>query len=300
MKRKIKLSYILSLLLVTISIISKAQIALEQDYDTAQFQLSYIKLQHYGEKYAWVSNPALGAVGQATRKINLYNLNHSLWKTINIASMPYIPKPLGSNNTSILFISDSLFATDTLIEFMYTGSYGDTIGLGVITTKYQTTIYNENMVQLFTCDCGLYRINNNDTPSQFTEPIFNTSQGTKMILNSISPYKAKVYSLPGMYINANKSYVLSDAQIPVTSERMNIYPNPSFDYTTISYSLPIDIETAKMVFYDLNGKMVKSFTIDHTFTNLRLSVYDLNAGSYYCQVEGENRVLSSKKLIKIN
>ncbi|MBK9477945.1 MAG: T9SS type A sorting domain-containing protein [Bacteroidetes bacterium] len=279
---------------------ASAQIVLENSYDTASYSLSYVRLQHNGEKYVAIRHSNFSSAYQSMK---FYNLNHSIWKTINLSSLPIITGPFGGSSRAILFVSDSLFATDTLIEFMYSISYGDTIpgsGGGAVFSNMYTYIYNENLTSIFSDNVGLYNGNYSGFPEE-KWPIINTTQGTKMILNSTYPlFQAKVYSLPGIYINANKSYVLDQAQVPESAEKMNIYPNPSSDYTIVSYSLPKDVETAKMVFYDLNGKMVKSFTIDHTFTNLRLSVYDLNTGSYYCQVEGENRVLSGKKLIKIN
>jgi hypothetical protein len=293
-----KISFLLLACLFMASVsVSKlsAQIVLEQSYDTTAYNFSYVKLQHFGEKYL------VAGTKSNMFKIKLYNLNHSLWKNISNISVPAISNPsFGNLSAKVLFVSDSLFAVDTLIEFMFSVNYRDTIN-NFNFDRLLTYIFNENGVQLFFDSSGIYNPYYQGIPSEFW-PIVNTSQGTKMILFQQKPklFASKVFSLPGRYLNANKNYVLDQAQIAETAEKMQLYPNPASDYTTISYQLPNDIEIAKMVFYDLNGKMVKSFTIDHTFTSLRLSVFDLNAGSYYCQVEGENRVLSSKKLIKIN
>lgn len=274
-----------------------AQIVLEQNYDSSAYNFTYVKMQHYGEKYV------VAKTKSNNFDIKFYNLNHSLWKSITNVAVPVTAQPsfgISATVKKVLFVSDSLFAVDTLVEFMYTVHYPDTSS-GIYFTKMLTYVYNENGVQLFFDSLGIYDKYYQGMSTEYW-PIVNTSQGTKMILFQEKPYHSstRVYSLPGSYLNANKNYLLDQALDAVATEKMQIFPNPSTDFTTISYSLPSDVETAKMVFYDLNGTMVKYFTIDSAFTSLKLSVFDLKSGSYYCQVESESRILSTKKLIKIN
>ncbi len=62
---------------------AKAQITLEATYDTASYYLYIVNLEIDGDKYIKLQQGDSGK-----RFIYLYNLNHSLWKTIDCNSFP--------------------------------------------------------------------------------------------------------------------------------------------------------------------------------------------------------------------
>ena len=256
--------------LLALSINAKAQITLEHTYDSASTQsfgtpatfsqLIVINFAISGERYVKVNR--WGNV------IEIYNMNHSLDKTISLAGMP-----LGSwGLQDILYISENLFSTDGKIAFIYTDQ----------SINY-TGIYNEDGALLFS-DTGLVTIKPNFEQQQY--PIYNTSVGTKMILSyhgsNISSYKAKVFSLPGILTTA-----INEANINLISQSSisNPYPNPSENSTQIDYALPKGTNQGEIVFYNMQGKEVKRFKVDNTFNSLLISTSDLAAGTYYYQLQ---------------
>ena len=87
----------------------------EQDYGLQLFYL--VNLEIDGDKYVQINKPA--------QTIKFYNLNHTIWKSISYSNVSTNIGPAPSNDkaeSSILYITQSLFNTDAKIEFMYTCS----------------------------------------------------------------------------------------------------------------------------------------------------------------------------------
>ncbi|MBS1648000.1 MAG: T9SS type A sorting domain-containing protein [Bacteroidetes bacterium] len=179
-------------------------------------------------------------------------------------------------------MSQKLFDTDTLIEFMYV--YGD------ISNNHYTRIYKENGTLLFS-DMAAPTINLTTPEQQY--PIYNTPNGTKMIL-SYSNGQAKVFSLGGTLSAgiAQKSHVFAGSL-------GNAYPNPVSATTTIPYTLPPDANEGEVVLYNTEGTEVKRFRVDNTFANLQISTNDVPAGTYYYQLLVSGNAIGIKKLIVI-
>ena len=81
----------------------KAQITLEHSYNYA---VSVVNLSVSGYKYS--------ALDATTQEVKLFNLNHSLWKTITLNI------PSGYTLQSTNFISEKLFNLDNNVELLYT------------------------------------------------------------------------------------------------------------------------------------------------------------------------------------
>ena len=161
---------------------TKAQFTLEHIYDSASVyntcageveQLLVVDFEVSGNQYVKINR-----CGQV---IDVYNMSHSLVKTITLTSM-LSSHPMGD----VLYLSQHLFNTDSLIEFMFT-----------LPPNY-TGIYNENGVLLFS-DTSAPLIHVNYPLQQY--PIYNTSVGTKMIL-SCRNGQAKVFGLAGTLTTA--------------------------------------------------------------------------------------------------
>ncbi len=306
MKNYFKVLLITVLLNLYFSNGSKCQIVFEQEYDSSAQQLSFVNFQINGGKYVRVMYPenlGPGSISLYPRKIDIYNLNHSLWKTIPLNNIAFYPVNI-SAYYAINYLSDSLFDTDNLIEFSFTVISSDTNVTGGNPGVIKTFVYNENQNLLFSDSSagmfatGLLSIKLTSYPN----PIFNTSTGTKMILNSpgSSNSKSRVYSLPGQLSRNTYSIPTGVDNVGRTAMKMNLYPKPSSGNVTVEYDLPADVLQADLVFYDVNGKKIKSFKIDHTFHNLYLSNNDLASGTYYCQIETTKGALGLKKMIRVD
>lgn len=262
---------ILGFLILTFNIKTFSQINLEHTYTGMGLQTIY--LSHSGFKY-------FGCDGS---NIKLYNTNHSLFKSI--------PIPINSNlinNTDILYISEDLFDSDTSnIEYLQAG-------LNQLTNQYETRIFDELGNQIFfrdTC-CNV--------------SIIRTDNGCKMVVqvSDIMNYTYyEIYSLPGCLPSLccynNNFTKINDNSENNNESRLIGYPNPTNDYIQIEYELKNDCNEGTVNFYNLSGILVKSFKVDNTFKNLKISTSDLKAGTYLYSVTSNNRMIGPKKLIII-
>jgi len=267
---------------------AKAQITLEATYDSASTNLYIVNLEIDGDKYIKLQQGDSGK-----RFIYLYNLNHSLWKTIDCNSFPKFDSIPGGGAVSYgrymysaLYVTQSLFNSDPLVEFMFVpNSNGDA-------NSYFTGIYNENGVAIFTQDsAGPYLSAN---IPQVAKPIYNTSAGTKMILSFPGIGKAKVYSIPGTVPTTDQWL----HKAPTSA--FNAYPNPSSSHTNIDYKLPQGVQTAEIIIQDLNGKELRRYKVDNTFNNIILSNSDLSNGTYLYSLQANGTILETKKIIIAN
>lgn len=264
-----------------------AQITLEYTYPTAAANLYMVDLELSGMKYIQVSR------FENDRKIQLYNLDHSIWKTIDCNNFPiestfdYDPWT-GEMDTAysyeydVLYVSENLFDLDGQLEFMFC------VGASPLSPSY-TGIHNEDGTAIF-AESGVFPGCRLNIPQQF-RPIYNTTSGTKMIL-STDQGDAKVYSLAGtLQLNVGNNNVLS-------ASKMAVYPNPSlFGTTTINYKLPDGVNEASIVVTDLNGNQVKSMKIDKTFENVILDNREFVSGVYLYHLVVNGQTIESKKII---
>jgi hypothetical protein len=258
-----------------------AQFSYEHTYDSASTaskggtlnQLMIVKFEVSGERYV--------KIDQWSKQICLYDMNHSLLKTISFAGFP---DPSGYQ-PDILYISEGLFNTDPKMEYMYSVHSGS--------GSMYTGVYNEDGLLLFS-DTGLIAIRSAVELQQY--PIYNTSQGTKMILRYPNG-QAKVFGLGGKLSTSiatqNQSLLRSNGVIS------NAYPNPTQNVTTIEYELPPGMQQGDVVFYDLRGKEIRRFKVDSTFKSLLLSTSDIPAGTYYYQLQTSYNISIGKKLVVI-
>ncbi len=271
-----------------VSLSAKAQFTLEQVYDSAgtwnvakskSSQLMYINLE--------VSGPHYIKVNRSGRNLQLYTLNHALVKSINLSSLP-----MGNNTyalNDILCISEKLFNTDNKLEFMH---YYTVNGQGG-NTNFVTEVYNENLTLLFR-DTAAPLIKANFPQQQF--PIYNTPNGTKMILTT-NTGEAKVYGLTGTLTasvrQVNES-LLEDAQYLAAP-----VPNPNAGVARIPYQLPSSAEEGEIILFDVSGKQVSSYKVSNAFSTIEIGSSELSAGTYFYQLKVNGESIGSKKMLVI-
>jgi hypothetical protein len=267
--------FLISLLFITI--ITKGQITLEQDYNNVPL-VSFVRLSLTDNKWAVID----------TNSITLYNLNHSLYTTIPIVGAPVYP-------SDIMYISKGLFDTDTTtIEYMV-DNVTDTLGWNV-------KIYREDGALLFS-EPGFSTESAGSIYSIPIRPIdwnaiVMTINGPKMILSHLSSGNIdgfKIYSLPGSYYPNGISQNMTENRMQLS----NSYPNPTNSTTKIDYALPNGIAKGEIVFYDTQGKEVKRFNVDRTFNSLLISTEDLQSGIYYYNLQTTQGISEAKKLVTI-
>lgn len=257
-----KLITILAISIATIT--ANAQITLENTY-SASSSVNLINLSVSGYKYATVNS--------LTHQVKFYNMNHSLWKTINLIAGP-------NKSFEVIKFTEQLFNTDNLMEISYS-QYGGTHPDSML-------VMNENGNILFT-SFGYYSI-------------VNDGSNFKMIIRDTLGTSSSVYSLPGT-LPCDACGGFSGISEPSSNDGKqmisNPYPNPTNDKTTINYELPEGINQGKIAFYDIMGNYVKGFMVDRTFKDLQISNADLAAGTYYYQLQTSKGMSGGKKLMVI-
>jgi hypothetical protein len=236
---------------------SQAQINLDHTYTGVS--AAYINLPVAGYKYY--------VMDVANKQCRLYNNDHSLWKTINLS----IPANYFLCDTQ--FVTEDLFNTDNLIEMLYV-SYNYNTTLAYYT--YDTRIVNENGTILYSMPGAGYSF------------IYPAESGSKLFVwvynYSLSPYTVNtlVYSIPGQ-VNTAMTEAIENSK----SIEPGAFPNPSIGVVTIPYSLPSNVNQAELKLFSVNGTLVKSFTIDHSFNSIQVQISELPAGLYVYRIDSK-------------
>ena len=263
-----------------------AQIILEQDYDSAASyatgepsvinQLMIVKFEESGDRYVKINR--LG------KCINIYDITHVLIKTIDFSGFPM--NSIGSMG-EVLYLSEHLFNLDSKIEFIYGFSDGDS-------SNTLTNIYNEDGALIFSSN-GAPMIKGNIPQQQL--PIYNTINGAKMILSYPNGH-AKVFSLPGTLSTAiaEANYQLIQAQ---EGQFKNLYPNPSNGKVTLQYQLPKEEQQGEIVLYNIQGAEVKRYKVDNTFNDILIDNSQLQAGTYFYQLQTGKGAVGIKKMVVV-
>lgn len=106
--------------------------------------------------------------------------------------------------------------------------------------------------------------------------------------------------------NSNQNTAVRPSSVPSESIELSDMivlnqnvPNPFAEQTTISYIIPDYIENAQIIFYDMNGKMLKTHIVK-TRGEGRLTIYadDLSSGVYSYTLFVDGIVHETKKMIK--
>jgi uncharacterized repeat protein (TIGR01451 family) len=79
-----------------------------------------------------------------------------------------------------------------------------------------------------------------------------------------------------------------------------IYPNPANNEVNFDYSLPENIPAAKLIFFNLSGTVVGTYTIENTDTRVKISTADWMDGTYVYQVLINGKRFVSNKFIVVH
>lgn len=285
MKKQLLFGFLLSL----ISSSLLGQITLEHTYpltgDLDAFKFTKLSV---GDKYTIVSTTTGANYSTTGVTINIYNTNHSLFKSITV---PFFSLAANSSFSSVYVynISDNLFSTDSKVEYMVEYQTRDEV-----TSKYGSfvRIYNEDGAALFSKDStrAVYIDQNNQWS------VINTSGGTKMIIANAkwNDKSNEVYSLPGTLITAVTPNLKKNG-----GSLSNPVPNPSSDVAKVEFTLPEGITKGELSVYSMKGVLVKKFQVDGAFGYLLLDNSDLEPGTYFYKLETENNVAEIQKMLVI-
>ncbi len=280
------------LLAIAFSFSFQAQITLDQSYTgVGGLDLYLNKLQVSGYKYTEVN------VNNST--IKLYNLNHSLYKTITIPTVP--------GNKYVFYVTETLFDTDSLVEYILMTNVTtppSTVN-PMPTTLQHVYVFKENGTQLFYQDsASLSGGSSGNNSSSITENIFFDGSSTKMkiaIQQGSMPgtiARSEIYSLPGSLpcIECTPSVATGISNYTKKQEAIVFYPNPVSDQLKLRYELPKHYKTAEIRIQDIQGKLIEVYKVTSSFEYIYVpSNYNNGLYLYSLLVDGE--VVKTEKII---
>jgi hypothetical protein len=254
-------------LIITTSLILFAamvfgQLTLNHKYD---YSATIVKLETQGYKYYLMD--------VANSQCRIYNLDHSLSKTINCTV------PNGYYLADIKYVSENLFDSDSEIEIVYT-YYKYVQTTDSYYYIYGSRIVNDNGSIIQTIDGARYIYVNKTGDAEYKLFAYCFDY-------SVYPEKVwtNIYNLPGILYSS----------IGITNDQS--YPNPATDVVKVEYSLPENFSNGNLFLIDNNGKTVNDFMIDRHSTHLDLDVSGLAKGVYYYFIKYGNSRSESKKIV---
>lgn len=274
---------LLTLVIVAISFYAKSQIALERT-------LSYYTNGESDPATVLIDHEMMYAIAHYKSdlmnidSIKIYNWNHSLYKAIPFivcnncgtsGNCSFGTGPFSSYVSTALFDSDS-----TTIDYMYLANDTTTCQGDILEIRNEigTLLLHEDSI--------------------YAAGVVPTPLGFKLELSGFGG-NVKIYSLPGSIpcVTCNGGTLeVRGVESPSLGNLFN-YPNPTFDKTTIQYSLPQGINNGELVFYSLTGVEMKRFKVDRNFHDLQLSTRDLPAGTYFYQLQTASGSLAKKMIV---
>jgi hypothetical protein len=244
---------------------------------SVQFSKIFIDKFHVsGYKYVQVNYTA--------KTINLYNLNHTLFKSIVIPGFAGI-------SLGVFFVTENLFDMDPGVEYV-TADYSPTNKLWIV---------DETGTQIFYRDSGMistaigHSMENNSgifTDGMITKMMLNIGQGPNLT-------KHEVYNLPGTIpcgacISGTLSGIMVNPNDPLNDPK--IFPNPATDQLKLKYKLPEGSSLAEMKIYDTQGKLVDEFKVTDTFDFIYLPT-NYNNGLYLYSLIVDGKVVKTEKIV---
>ncbi len=252
---------------MVMGILVQAQITYEHSY-LGKVSMFYAKLDVEGYKYIGVDT--------LTKNVQLFNTDHTLWKTIPI-TQPANCKGVGLNAS---VTSEHLFNSDDKIEVAISFSIKDSIGWA-----YDTKIINEDGVVIF------------DFPNIGGVSIYNIA-GVWKLFGSFYQHSptftqtythTDVYGLPGTYSGMRVMNTNS------TVTETELYPNPVENSAVLVYNLPEGTHNAQLSIYNSAGRMVRQSEITDQFDNVLIEKNGLPTGVYIYKIANNEGVLDTKQ-----
>lgn len=265
---------------------SSAQFTLEETYDfnLQEREFLIVDLGTSGKKYL--------SIPQNSDTIYLYNLNHTLFKSINTNINNMCPSGHSNNTPAFGYVTDNLFDSDSDVEYLMTVYCIDTINFsGGISRVF---VVNEDENVLFMRDSAYAKYSYKTNEAEIRS-IFNTPNGTKMIIYlqsnvwGLSPKAFEVWSLPGT--------LPMMLEIESGLSEVTISPVPTNGYLTVKYNIEGSGNIGAMSITDVNGVVVKSLLLSELKGVQQLDLSNLPSGSYYISISSGNGQYITKPFI---
>ena len=257
---------LLSSLMLTAGMVLFAQPSLETVYSVST---NICTLEKAGDKYY--------AMDIANKQCRVYNLDHSLFLTINLTV------PEGYYLFDIQQISQHIFNQDDLVEFVYIYSRFNQTETSWY-YDYETRVINENGTEIL------------KIPGAGHTQVSSTQDGSRKFLVYIYDFyvipattQTQVYSLPGV--------PLKSETVQGSAYRLrNPYPNPASGMINIPVNLPQGVNKGYLQIYNISGQLIDLREIKKSDESILIPGGSLLPGSYIYNISGKGQKSESKKI----
>ncbi|MDZ7742958.1 MAG: T9SS type A sorting domain-containing protein [Bacteroidota bacterium] len=249
-------------LLFFLAFSSSAQISLEHTYTGSVY---IADLKENGYKYY--------DMDVVLNQCRLYNLDHSLWKSIQL------DVPQDHYLYDVRYVSLDLFNMDELVELAYTYyEYNDVDSF----YTYTTNIINEEGTLLLEVPGAYYSevVSNGNDAYKFLAYVWDFSVYP-------STLETSVYALPGQAGNVHEQ-----SPEPILGE---IFPNPGNDQIMLPVLPGQKIKQLQLL--NVQGKLIREFQPAPRNSTLKMDVGELEKGTYFIRVLNMKNQVQIKKLI---
>mgnify|MGYP002354806687 FL=1 len=136
--------------------------------------------------------------------------------------------------------------------------------------------------------------------SQFVVPLVKAVQEQQKMIEDLQQQvkllQQNQQNAPAESLPAVSAIELADNNAVVLNQNV---PNPFAQQTSISYTIPLSANSAQILFYSMEGRLMKTANITTRGKGI-LNVFanDLSSGSYTYSLMIDGKIMNTKKLVK--
>lgn len=226
-------------------------------------------------------------LSDVTLKTNVINLENSLQKVLSLRGVSY-----NWNNTGNLN-----YTLDTMEHIGYIAQEVDTIDHRLTFIGIDSFLHVDytKIIPLLTesiQELNLISIQKDSIINSLT----NRIEAIENCLSNLNLCNSQVNNIP---TNSEIKSINVQLKKPLNIVLNQNVPNPFDEKTLIQIELPEEIKDAKLIFYDVNGKLINSQSIlDRGLIEINVYANDLSSGIYSYNLVINGEITDSKKMIK--
>lgn len=228
----------------------------------------------------------------ANSKVYIYNLNNTLFKTLNIPATTY-------SKESVFSVSENLFDMDAGVEYAVQTKTIVNTSSGT-TFYYAAYVFDETGTTLFYRDSGVFVAHSSGNILENNGGFFYDGTSVKMKVNIYNTINNEYYNLPGSLPCAGCSSgivnSISNGGTEVIADDVSFFPNPASDQLKLKYQLPPGYKEAYVRIFDISGRLVEQFQITDAFDFIYLPV-NFNNGMYIYSLIVDDKVIKNEKIV---
>jgi hypothetical protein len=198
-----------------------------------------------------------------------------------------VPEPFANLTFQVIYVSRSLFDCDSSnIEYAYEASTNSAKTFYIMRTD-GTQLFRLDSANGPFCAGGCLGF------SDFIRPIRNTSDGTKLFLQSYTTGHQEIfiYSLCGTLVEDVFDFSLKDLTF------VSIFPNPSSDILTFKIYPPDNINEFELIIVDNNAREMKREKVNSENYSYVLDASNMSGGTYFYSLCSKSITYQSGKFI---